>query len=390
MEKLQPQNPKSELVSQSQINYAVTQQYYAQRRAMFRQYLEQKGRSATDIENQINKKIEEIWNKQIFNVVSGIYWAGKKNNSTVSQMRAQVTSRLNLPESVMNKIYHAIAQGNPQNFYSSLGFAFEEWLEVEGVGAVIDKGAQFAEDHADNLINTFVSGALKSKASAVSGVRNIRSDLLITSYVEADFQNDKDGVLKTPEGLPMEIQSTLSVDWENAAPEADEITSDYSILQDFLQLNKGNIFGLSAKSWSGSDGKEFMKSSVMQKMLNATFNQTDSEGKRHSWQPDYTMEYVVYFLSHRIFDIIGPTTVALVSRQGITWMDDFLSTHIFFMQVQLEKYWKKRDGGLGRIYPQITNPGVYVRNYNIGTAQAFKAKQHKTKRHGHYIDLKVS
>ena len=55
------------------------------------------------------------------------------------------------------------------------------------------------------------------------------------------------------------------------------------LLKDFLDPSKGNIFGFSAKSWKASNGKEFMKSSVLQKMLNPTFGQTDSKGQRHSW-----------------------------------------------------------------------------------------------------------
>ena len=73
----------------------------------------------------------------------------------------------------------------------------------------------------------------------------------------------------------MELQSTMNIDWSQDVPEANEIMSAYSILQDFLQAGKGNVFGLSAKSWSASDGKEFMKSSVLQQMLNATFNKKE-------------------------------------------------------------------------------------------------------------------
>ena len=388
MEHLQPQTPLSNLVQSTQSNYSIAQNYYSQRRDAFRYFLWRNGVAASQIEEDISVNIEKIWNEKIFNVVSGIYWAGRKSGLSVEEMQKQIESRFNLSPEVMKHLLYAIKQGNPRTFYSGLGFAFEQWLEEQGVGAIINRGQQFAEAHQTNLINTFVSGALKSKASAVSGIKNIRSDILITSHTTTDFRSD-DGVLKTPTGLPMELQSTLTVDWNNAVPNPDEIMSDHSILEEFLKPGLGDFYGLSAKSWSNSDGKEFMQSSVMQKMLNATFNQTDSEGQRHSWQPDYTMEYVVYFLSHRIFDIIGPTTVGLVSRQGFTWMDDFLSQHIFYMQVQLERFWKKKDGGLGRIYPQITNPGVYVRNYNIGTATAFKAKKHKTKSQGNYIDLKV-
>ena len=390
MEKLQPQIEKSNLVVQSQVNYNIAQNYYAQRRAMFRQYLYVNSINATNIEGDIGKAVENIWNKQIFNVISGIYWSGRNSGASVASMKAQVDAKFQLSESVMKHIYHAIAQGNPRNFYSSLGFAFENWIAEYGIGPILQKGTEFVDSHGEDLINTFVSGALKSRGSAVSGIKNIRSDVLISHYTETDFKQDDGGVLRTPANLPMELQSKMKIDWEQAIPSADEIMSDHSILQEFLQSGQGDVYGLSAKSWTDSNGKEFMKSSVMQKMLNATFNQVDSKGKRHSWQPDYTMEYVVYFLSHRIFDIIGPTTVALISRNGITWMDDFLTQHIFYMQVQLEKYWKKKDGGLGRVYPQITNPGVYVRNYSIASASAFKAKQHRTKKNGHYIDLKVT
>lgn len=388
MEHFQPQNPINNLVSSAKANYAIAQSYYAQRRDAFRYFLWRNGVAAANIEEDISTGIEKIWNEKIFNVMSGIYWGGIKSGASVEAMQQQVESRFNLSPEVMKYLLQAVKQGNPRTFYSGLGFAFEQWLAEQGIGAVIKRGQQFASSHADSLLSTFVSGAFKSKASAVSGVRNIRSDILITNTTEMSFASE-DGVLKTSTGLPMEMQSTLSLNWENAVPAAEDIMSDHSILEEFLKPGKGDVFGFSAKSWSNSDGKEFMQSSVMQKMLNATFNQTDSGGKRHSWEPDYTMEYVVYFLSHRIFDIVGPTTVGMVTRNGFQWMDEFLSTHIFYMQVQMERMWKKKDGGLGRIYPQITDPGVYVRNYNIGTATAFKAKKHNTKKKGNYIDLKV-
>jgi hypothetical protein len=75
----------------------------------------------------------------------------------------------------------------------------------------------------------------------------------------------------------------LEVDLEAAIPTAEEIMNDRELLKEFLDPDKGNIFGFSAKSWKASNGKEFMKSSVLQKMLNTTFDQTDSKDQRHSW-----------------------------------------------------------------------------------------------------------
>ena len=45
------------------------------------------------------------------------------------------------------------------------------------------------------------------------------------------------------------------------------------------------------------------------------------------------MEYVVYILSKYLVHIISPTTVALISRAGLTWMNEFLEAHMFYMRV---------------------------------------------------------
>ncbi|MDV3428274.1 MAG: hypothetical protein LIR50_14850 [Bacillota bacterium] len=79
------------------------------------------------------------------------------------------------------------------------------------------------------------------------------------------------------------------------------------------------------KTWTSTNGKHFMQSSVLQKGLNSIFNKTDDFGLRHSWEIDYTSEYVAFFLSHHIFDIVGPVDIAMFTGKGIIWMDDFLS-----------------------------------------------------------------
>ena len=63
MEKLQPQTPKSQLVTDAQSQYAIAQNYYAQRRKMFKNFLFLNGRSASSIESQINNSIEKIFER---------------------------------------------------------------------------------------------------------------------------------------------------------------------------------------------------------------------------------------------------------------------------------------------------------------------------------------
>lgn len=390
MEKLQPQIPLSNLNSVIDQNYQNAQNYYKQRREAFRTFLTSKAINLeSGFEQAISDNIEKIWNKQIFNVMSGIYWQGKQNGLNASQLEAQVRSVFTADSKITEYLVWAIKQDNPRTFYSGLGQAFEEWLQSEGIDPVINKGAAFIDGHTNQLIKTFVTGSRKSKSSVVSGVKNIRPDLIV-SDISMELTED-DGVLYSSTGLPVELQSTLNVNWENLIPAPDEMISDHSILQEFLDPVKGSFFGLSAKSWKNSNGKVFSHSSVLEKMLNATFNQVDSKGQRHSWQPHYTMQYVVYFLSHKIFDIVGPTNVAMVARDGFTWMDEFLTTRMFFMRVQLEEYYKGRDGGEDRAFPQIEDPGIYIRNYN--SAKDFsniKARQHNTRTKGRFISLRLT
>ena len=383
MERLQPQIPQEQLLSTTQLNYKTAQSYYEQRRNAFKTFLRQNQSQAENIEEIITKRITDIWNKEIFDKMSQIYWQGKEKNLTIADLEKEVSSKFNINKDIKDKLLFAIRQGNPQTFYSGLGQAFEIWLQDYGIGPVIDRGIDFAELHGTNLINTFVSGAMTSLSSIVSGQKNIRPDLIMSTRVQSDFIK-QDGVLTAPSGLALELQ----LNWENLIPSAEEMSSTNEILQEFLDPKKGNFYGLSAKSWSNSNGKSFMQSSVLQKALNATFNSLDNEGKRHSWEPDYTIDYVTYVLSHHIFEIIGPTNVGLVTRTGFMWMDQFLESHIFFMKVQLEKYWKRKNGGLGRLYPQITDSNVYVRNYNIATAKSIKARKQKNKL-GEYITLKI-
>jgi len=94
-------------------------------------------------------------------------------------------------------------------------------------------------------------------------------------------------------------------------------------------------------------------------MLNEVFHKKDSNGVRHGWERDYTNEYVAYFLSHNIFDIIGPTNIAMLTGGGVIWMDEFLASRIFYMRVQIERRLRGN-----RIFPGITDPSIYIRNYN--------------------------
>ena len=78
-----------------------------------------------------------------------------------------------------------------------MGLTFEKFIKAEIFNPYVDMAATFANGHLESL----VSGAMTSLSSMTSGVKNIRSDLLISSNVSFDKQ---DGVLKG-NNLPLEM-----------------------------------------------------------------------------------------------------------------------------------------------------------------------------------------
>lgn len=363
----------------------MAQNYYQQRREAFQSFMTKNIENALNFEAELNDQISKIWNEKIYDVMVSEYKAARKESRPFNWNNIQ--SRFWVPDSVKSRLQWAAQQGNPQTFLSGLGQAFEHWLSDEAITPFLERGNTIIDNCVDGLLESFVSGAKKSTSSVVKGIKNIRADIVMSKYKEQEFQQDLQGVLKGPDGIPLELQETLTVDWKDGLTNiVDEIS-----LAKFLQEAPINTFGFSAKSWGiQTNNKPFMESSTLQKMLNATFTQTDEKHRRHSWEPDYTMEYVVYILSKYLVHIISPVTVALISRTGLTWMNEFLEAHMFYMRVQMDNYWKKHSGGLGRIYPSIKDANVYVRSAHIAEQQNISFKEHKTKQAGHYIDLRLT
>lgn len=378
MEKLQPQDRLPTLVGQTISNYEVARSYYSQRRLAFKSFLEKNYISALSFENDLNLAIEKIWNKKIRGVLAGIYFNNKNVDDRVAKVREQFNT-----SPYLDKMIQAVKHGNPKNFWLSLGFVFEDFISDTAMDPIIKTTANFGSKHADSLINAFVSGAMKSTASAVSGVKNIRPDVIIAP-AGMTFKMDENKVLRESNtSLPLEMQGNLQIDWTNVMPKPEDILESSNLLQRFLE--DSNFYGFSAKTWKAgsTDGKGFMQSSVMQKSLNSIFNQVDSNGNRHPWEIDYTSEYVAYQLSRNIFHIVGPTNIAMVTGGGIIWMDNFLSSHLFYMRVQIDN--ELEDN---RFFPQVNDSHIYVRNYN-NKFNIIKSARHKTQQDRNYIDLKL-
>lgn len=347
---------------------------------MFYNLLEQNMISSLSFEEQIKEKVDEIWNQHVRAILKDIY---TNNNLSVADKEIEVKKRFDTSPYLLQMLT-AIKQANSRNFYASLGFLFENIGIEQILNPVFDKMSARTNAISNGLITAFSTGARQSLAASVSGIRNIRPDTII-SLNQIEFINDQ-GVLKESKSeLPVEMQGQLNIEWGNMIPSAEEIMTQKNLLEMFL--NGGNFFGLSFKTWdNNTNGKAFTSSTPLASAFNNLFNQKDSKGKKHAWQYNYTSEYVAYILSKNIFQIIGPTNIGMFTANGIIWMDEFLASHLFFMRIQIQRRFKGEW-----FFPQITDPEIYVRNYNLQkTIKSLTAKRHFTKQNGNYIDLQLN
>ena len=358
-EKYYPQISRASLLSEINTNYAAAATYYQQRQKMFGQVLKQQaGLTLDSFEEQINEKIDSVWQKEVYKILEKIYFDTSK---TTTEKIAEVKTIFSTSEFLPDYI-EAIKKSNFYLFRGKMGLTFEKFIQSKIFSPYIETAATFANEHLESL----VSGALTSLSSVTSGVKNIRSDLLISTNVSFD---KVDGVLKG-NNLPLEMQRELKINWDNAFPSFDkeDDSSDSSILNAFL--NEGNFFGFSAKIYNSNDNnKHFSQSSVIQKALNEVFwypyRSNGGSEKRHSWETDYAEIYVIWNLSRILRTLISPTTIAMMYGNQMMWMSTFLQSKVFYMNIAYQTQIKKHYAGDNRVFPTINSPNIYTMNFNI-------------------------
>ena len=363
-ERYQPQISQATLLNEINANYAATCAYYQQRQKMFQQVLKQQADWVLDsFEEQINESITNLWQQEIYQVLKDIYFDKAK---TVEQKITEVNT-LFATDQFLPDYIKAISQSNFYLFKGKMGLTFEKFIKEKIFNPYVDTASAFANGHLQSL----VSGAMTSLSSVTTGVKNIRSDLLVT-LSDVSFEKE-DGVLygkNAQQSLPLELQRELKINWDNAFPSFDNEaeTSDSGILNNFL--NNGDFFGFSAKIYNADeDNKHFSQSAIIQKALNEVFwypyASNGGSAKRHSWEIDYAETYVIWNLSRILRTIISPTTIAMIYGDKFMWMSNFLQSKVFYMNIAYQTQIKKHYAGDGRIFPTINSPSIYTKNYNI-------------------------
>ena len=355
----------SNLETQTRANYNAAINYYAQKKMMFLKLAateEQKQDAkflenyANAIENATNNTINNNWSaivNEVLNAVTFLQGGKYGNNSYVTGFKYTVdqTKLVNVPDWMKKEI---IAGQRNQNFYSLMGFNYEKYLEQ----AVIDIGKELAVKGYNSAISAFKGSGTKKTISAMrNDFVNIRADLAIGLGKSAG----KDMVLMSADGsLAAELQQEFKLE-KFISKEQQEV----ELINKYLQ---SGMFGLNVKLWTMGHNKKFTESSGIASALNQAF----AEGpKDHTWDITYASAMANKVVSSYLLDVVGPTTIALVSGGGFTWMDSFLGGSLFTMGIQPAKNKTYLNRGTWHeIYPEVHGTSIYLKNYNMSKAIA--------------------
>ena len=128
-EKLKPQDTRQSLVSQMNRDYDAAINYYNQRRQNISMLLQQKlNMTELGFQESINGHIENLWNKEVRNIMNGIYWGGKNNGVSAVMRQQQVEARFGT-SAYLPYLIKAVSSDNPTVYITQMGNAFERFLQ---------------------------------------------------------------------------------------------------------------------------------------------------------------------------------------------------------------------------------------------------------------------
>lgn len=336
--------------AQIQQNYNIAIGYYKQRHELMQQlYEKQTMQSINQLTNYITNRADYYWSNVVQEVLNYV-----RDNGGRAGMRGQQLPDLNIPISAQNVLKQIATGGSLATV--ALGNEFEKFLyDSLSLQEFGEAASGVATEYSDTIVDSLLSSGLQAshtghitaKSATVKGKRSIRPDIGL-GFSEDNLQ-----------GIGVELTGLLDLtEFTNALYE-EMRSKDNESLAEFLRQP---AFGLSLKIWKNPNNAEFATSSILQNMLNKQFYTVHpAYGYRTTWEGQYAMDYTNYQLSKYLINIISPLNVAMVTGAGFIWMDEFLQNKLFFMHIQLNDVADSTRGPLAEGFPEITDPGIYIR-----------------------------
>jgi len=343
---LQPQFPKGQLDIMRDINYQKAQKFYEQRYEAWKNFMKANlSNGEQNIEEYLIEKIEKQWG-----AITGYFWGGYNGAKKSSNYKKYIQNlkAKTFEHKFAKEMLLKWASTNGQNPAIIVGNSYEPYVTsvMQDFAKAI---AGLSENMTDDLLQTFIrnTGSDVSKSALIEGSKNVRPDII----VGGESYKSENGVLKS-NGVDVELQGEIDLNPDSVIDELSDLAELY---------NNANLYGFSLKAWSKSNSKEFTQSSVLRKQINDDFMQTDDKGSRHAWDRNYVMNYMLWKVSSKIINLIGPTNIGLVTGKTFTPFSTWLNNHLFYMDVQMSNVRKdnKKKG-----MPELNSSAVRIRDYD--------------------------
>lgn len=345
------------LQNQTEKNYNVAENYYAQKRAQFISLGQKKTAKLMtnlelDFENYINSKISIYQNQIMQPIINALDNADLSASAKIAlENLSEEDEYLDYKKDILTAIMTA-SNIDQRYVHAQLGNKFENFIRNILIPNE-EQSSEIVQYLIDNVIEN--TGQQISKSFIVSGVKNIRPDIGLNFNFETDKKNSNVLNIKGT-NLAVELQTHIDVD----SLELDKESKIQNILlQKYLQ---SNAFGLSLKIWSNPNSREFMQSTKLKQELSQAFYSKNNK----TWNSNYAGAYMMWTISRYLINIISPLNIALVTGSKLIWMNDFLNKHRFYMKMSFDKK-KKSDRNYGGYegYPAILGTSIFIRNlYN--------------------------
>lgn len=337
------------LEQQTIANYQAAINYYTQKKISFLQKLAQKSELAEkEVEQKLvdkfNNDLNNGWNS-IYNIVKRVTIVGGRD----SGFKYSIKENANLEGLPLELRERLIKGQNSLNLYSLMGFEKEKYY-VEPINNIMQEigGAAIAD-----VMGAFeLTGGMTSKSAMRGDGLSIRADLAIGLEKSGGVVKEKGGTLTA------ELQEEFSLEKVVKASGGANNIKVNDIIASYI---KSGMFGVSVKLWSASSGKTFTQISGVKDKLNTIFN---SSGDK-TWNLKYAAATTNKIVSNYLLDIVGPINIALLDGKGLTWTDDFISSHLFTMNTHAKN---NEIYPNNEAHPEIRDSNVVLRNFNMGRA----------------------
>ncbi len=219
------------------------------------------------------------------------------------------------------------------------------------LGSLIDDKIDFELSNLLSLFKTTGNYVIQEETATKIGSKSISSDVA-SGRIQRNTKNSG--------GVNFYARSIVDV-----SPEEQKIFLDQKLDSsaqewfDYYNYGREDLFGFSAKRWSGANNKEYTSSSKMQNALNKAYGTTKTGEPINdyipTWNSKYAYAYMQRELGKNIIALLGPLNIGVFYGKNFEWMTDFIRTRSLYMHL-----YTRNIADNNEVFPHIASGSIYL------------------------------